>query len=168
MGELLPSSFHQGTREETERKVQWYQTRNRYFWLQPNTDVLKSVEKGNLYGMRRSMRKGVSLIYRSPHSRRCNCRRMSWIALKTTKNIFEWKVARRKKKLHTFDLLCVRGTRIMGVDLFRHRALVKTDKSVQKVVTSGIVVAATSVIWKVILERWTGQLLSEQVDLIQE
>ena len=58
-----------------------------------------------------------------------------------------------KKKLHTFDLLCVRGTRIMGVDLFRHRALVKTDKSVQKVVTSGIVVAATSVIWKVILER---------------
>src|ERR1700678_4071616 len=29
-------------------------------------------------------RKIILLIYRSPHSRRCSCRRMSWIALKTT------------------------------------------------------------------------------------
>jgi hypothetical protein len=41
----------------------------------------------------------------------------------------------------------------MGIDLFRHRTLVKADKSVQKVVTSGVVVVATSIIWKVILER---------------
>ena len=37
------------------RETEWYQRRKRYFWLQLNTDVLKSVEKGMLYGMRRSI-----------------------------------------------------------------------------------------------------------------
>ena len=71
-------------------------------------------------------------------------------------------------RCHTFDLLRVCSTCIMRIYLFSCRTLVQTDKSVQQVVASGVVIAATCVIWEIILQRRTWQLLSEQVDLIQK
>ena len=56
------------------------------------------------------------------------------MALKTTekeKIKLSESFQRVEKDIITFDLLCIRSTGIMCVYLFRRRALVKTDKSMQ-------------------------------------
>jgi hypothetical protein len=73
-----------------------------------------------------------------------------------------------KRRKRTLDLLSIGGTCVVCVNLLRGRALVQGDEAVEQVVARRIVVFTTGVIREVVTERALGQLLGEQIDLVQE
>ena len=68
----------------------------------------------------------------------------------------------------TFDLLSIRRTCVVRVDLLRRRVLIKGHESVEEVFAGCVVVVTTGVIREVISQRRVGKLLREQVDFVQE
>jgi hypothetical protein len=68
----------------------------------------------------------------------------------------------------TFNLLSVRGARIVGIDLLGRGGLVERDEAMEKVVTCCIVVVTSVVIREVIMQGRMCQFLLEQIDLVQE
>jgi len=60
----------------------------------------------------------------------------------------------------------------MRIYLLGRRAPAKADKSVAKVLASGVIVGSSvidrEVVWEVVLEWRVGQFLGEEVDLVQE
>ena len=66
------------------------------------------------------------------------------------------------------DLLGIRRTRIMRVDLLRRRALVERHEAVEQVRARRVVVVAAGVVREVVAQWRLWELLREQVDLVQE
>lgn len=69
--------------------------------------------------------------YRRPHSRRCSCNRISWMALNTTgvkKRVRKGSQRERTSGL-TLDLLGIGCASVVGVDLLRCSTLIQGDKS---------------------------------------
>lgn len=56
----------------------------------------------------------------------------------------------------------------MGVYLFRRRTLVQRDETMQQVITSCIIVVAAIIIGKIVAQWGMRELLSEEINLVQE
>ena len=72
------------------------------------------------------------------------------------------------KRAHTLDLLCIRRTRIMRIYLLGCGALVEADEPMEKVVAYDVIIGTSLIVREVILKGRTGELLGEEIDLIQE
>lgn len=68
----------------------------------------------------------------------------------------------------TLDLLGIRGTGIVSIDLLRGCALVERDEAVEQVVACRIVVVTSLVIGEVVTHGRMRQLLRKQIDLVQK
>lgn len=68
----------------------------------------------------------------------------------------------------TLDLLRISRACVMRIYLFRRRGLVEGDEAVEEIVACRVVVVPASIIWEVVAERRTRELLRKQVDLVQE
>jgi len=93
--------------------------------------------------------------YRRPHSRRCSCNRISWMALNTTGEKSDMRRVTRVKRTRrrTLNLLGIGSASVVGIDLFRRGALVEGNKPLQKVVTSGVIVITAIIIREIISQR---------------
>jgi hypothetical protein len=104
--------------------------------------------------------------YSKPHSRRCSCNRMSWMALNTTRREGIPSAKRQKCgfegcEMLTFDLLGVCGTCIMCIYLLGRRALVQRYEPMKEVVACCIVTVPTRIIWEVVTERRAREFFGE-------
>lgn len=68
----------------------------------------------------------------------------------------------------TFDLLGIRGAGIMGVYLLGCSTLVEGYETMQQVVTSGIIVITTIVVWEIFAQWGPRELLCKQINLVQK
>jgi len=90
------------------------------------------------------------------------------MALNTTKNIqgrISALFTHQGAKL-TFDLLGIGGTSVMSIYLFRRSALVERDETVQQVITSGIVIITTRIIWEIITQRGARKFFGKKINLV--
>lgn len=72
------------------------------------------------------------------------------------------------KKTRTFNLLGIRRTCIMGIDLLRRGTLVQAHEPMQEVITRGIIVVSACIIGEVFLERRAREFLGEEIDFVEE
>ena len=68
----------------------------------------------------------------------------------------------------TFDLLSVRRTRVMCVNLLALCVLVERDEAVEEVVAGGVVRVSAHEVGEVVHHGTVGELLGEEIDLVQE
>ena len=73
--------------------------------------------------------------------------------------------ATREEEALTFDLLGVRSTSIVRVNLLRRGRLIERDKAVKQIVASGVVVVTPSVVCEEISQWGVPDLVREKVDL---
>jgi len=69
---------------------------------------------------------------------------------------------------YEFDLLRVRRTSIMSINLFCCGTLIEGDEAMQKVVACGVIVASALVIREVVTEWGPWQFFSKEIDLVEE
>ena len=68
----------------------------------------------------------------------------------------------------TFDLLGIRCTRIVSINLLGGRTLVEGDEPMEQVVACCVVVIAPGEVGEVVAKWRFRQLLREQIDLVKE
>lgn len=134
-------------------------------------EFVKYEQDNNSNSNYRSAREGIqkisAIVSRANHTR----------ASAAAEGCLEWRSRRlqarqRRYEINmsrlTFNLLSVRGARIVGIDLLGCGGLVERDEAMEKVVACCIVVVASVVIWEVIAQGRMCQFLLEQIDLVQE